>query len=296
MTSMNLLNQLSEALVSRLPAAQPFVAAVRNEHGRHITGLRWSDEVIVTSEQAIGSRDSYEVATLEATRRATIAGRDNGTNLLVLRLEQPLATPALESARAAVGTLAMAFGATDDGHATARLGVVNSVGPEWHSQAGGRIEERITLDIRLGRTEEGGPVFDPAGGFLGMSTLGPPGQVLVIPAATLARVVPQLLKDGRVPRGWLGLGLQPVEVPESLREAAVQASGMMVMSIVEGGPGARAGVTAGDIALSVGGAPIDHWRSLAAKLDSDSIGCELPLRVIRGGEILTLNLLITARQ
>ena len=292
---MNLLNQLSDALVSRLPAAQPFVAAVRNEHGRHVTGLRWSDEVIVTSEQAMGSRDTYEVATPDASRQATIAGRDNGTNLLVLRLKEPLATPALESSRATVGSLVTAFGATNDGRVTARLGVVNSAGPEWHSQAGGRIEERITLDIRLGRTEEGGPVFDTAGGFLGMSTLGTPGQVLVIPAATLARVVPQLLKDGRVLRGWLGIGLQPVEVPEVLREAAGQASGMMVMSIVEGGPGAQAGVTAGDIALSVDGAPIDHWRSLAAKLGSESIGRELPLRVIRGGEILTLNVPITAR-
>jgi serine protease Do len=70
---------------------------------------------------------------------------------------------------------------------------------------------------------------------------------------------------------------------------------MMVMSIVEDGPGAQAGVTAGDIALSVDGAAIDHWRSLAAKLGGESIGRELPLRVIRGGEILTLNVPITAR-
>jgi S1-C subfamily serine protease len=290
-----LLTQLSDALAARLPAAQPFVAAVRNEHGRHITALRWNDETIVTSEQAMGSRESYEVATPETSRKAVIAGRDNGTNLLVLRLEQPLPTPALNATRATVGALVTAFGATDDGRVTTRLGVVNSVGPEWHSQVGGRIEERITLDIRLGRTEEGGPVFDAAGGFLGMSTLGPRGQVLVIPAATLTRVVPQLLKEGRVPRGWLGLGLQPVEVPEALRAAAGHASGMMVMSIVEGGPGARGGVTAGDIALSVDDAPIGHWRGLAAKLGTESIGRELPLRVIRGGEILTLNLPITAR-
>src|SRR6185295_16364267 len=122
----------------------------------------------------------------------------------------PLATISITPGLARVGSLAIALGANVHGSTTARLGTVNAVGPQWYSRAGGRIEQRIALDIRLGRTEEGGPVLDAEGGLLGMSTLGPPGVVLVIPAATLDRVVPQLLNDGQVARGWLGLGLQPV--------------------------------------------------------------------------------------
>jgi S1-C subfamily serine protease len=160
---------------------------------------------------------------------------------------------------------------------------------------GGRIEQRIALDIRLRRTEEGGPVLDAQGALLGMSTLGPPGVVLVIPVATLERVVPQLLNDGQVPRGWLGLGLQPVAVPEPLRAEAGETMGMMVMSIAEAGPGAVADVKAGDILLTIDGAPMRGLRRVIAQLDDASVGRTVALRLIRGGEVLTLSVLITAR-
>ena len=251
---------------------------------------------MVTSEQAVGDRDEYEVITASgATAKARIAGRDPGTNLLVLRTETPLDAPTPPRASARVGSIALALGATVDGAPTARLGLVNAVGPQWYSRAGGRIEQRIALDIRLGRTEEGGPVLDSDGALLGMSTLGPPGVVLVIPVATLDRVVPQLLNDGQVARGWLGLGLQPVSIPEPLRAAAGETTGMMVMSIAAGGPGAVAGVTAGDILLTIDGASMRGMRRVMSQLDDASVGRTVALRLIRGGEVLTLNVLITAR-
>src|SRR6185436_20124720 len=107
-------------------------------------------------------------------------------------------------------------------------------------------------DMQLGRSEEGAPVFDAAGGFLGMSTLGPWRRTIVIPAATLARVIPQLLKDGHIARGWLGMALQPVAVPDALRDSAGQTSALMVMSVATDGPAAKAGFLAGDIVLSLG--------------------------------------------
>jgi S1-C subfamily serine protease len=128
-----------------------------------------------------------------------------------------------------------------------------------------------------------------------MSTLGPPGVVLTIPVATLERVVPQLLRDGQVARGWLGLGLQPVAIPEPLREAAGQTTGMMVMSIAAGGPGAVAGVKAGDILLTIDGTSLRGVRRVIAQLDDASVGKTLELRLIRGGEVLALSLSITAR-
>ena len=133
------------------------------------------------------------------------------------------------------------------------MGLVNLTGAEWHSSRGGLIDRRIVLDLRLARREEGGPVLDAAGGCLGMSTFGPRGQVLAIPTATIERIVPVLLKDGRIARGWLGVALQAVAVPDGLRETADQSSGLMVMSVVEDGPAAHAGIVAGDIILSVDG-------------------------------------------
>ena len=289
-------NHLTTLWTSQVLQAAPLVVAVRNAAHRHVTGLLWQPDVVITSEQAIGNRDEYEVVTAEGTtRKARIAGRDRGTNLLLLHLDTALPHITVSAGSANTGALVLALGATVDGATTARSGIVHSVGAQWYSRAGGRIEQRIGLDIRLGRTEEGGAVLDADGALLGMSTLGPARQVLVIPHATIERVVPQLLRDGQVPRGWLGLGLQPIEVPEVLRDPAGQAAGMIVMSVAEGGPGANAGVTVGDILLTVEGTPARELRRVAALLDSDSIGKNMQLRLIRAGTINELTITIAAR-
>jgi S1-C subfamily serine protease len=291
----NPIGRLAQAIESQVAAAHGLAVAVRNSAHRHVSAMLWQGAV-VTSEQAVGDRDEYEVVTVSgATAKARIAGRDPGTNLLALRPETALEAHDASRGTARVGGLALAIGATVDGAPTARLGLVNAVGPQWYSRAGGRIEQRVALDIRLGRTEEGGPVLDADGAVLGMSTLGPPGVVLLIPVATLDRVVPQLLNDGQVARGWLGLGLQPVSIPDPLREVAGETTGMMVMSIAAGGPGAVAGVTAGDILLTIDAASMRGMRRLMAQLDDASVGRTVQLRLIRGGEVLTLNVLITAR-
>jgi S1-C subfamily serine protease len=299
MKSLSTLNQISDALATQVGAAQPLVVAIRNSARMHISGILWHRDIVVTSDQAMGDRDEYEI--IGATgqlKKARILGRDPATNLLVLRLNEPAGeTFAADAARAAArpGTLVLGVAASIDGVPTVRLGVIHSVGPEWHSQLGGRIEQRIGLDIRLTRTEEGGPVLDTYGALLGMSTLGSGGQVLVIPVTTIERVVPQLLRDGQVARGWLGLGMQPVAVPNPLRAAAEQSSGMIVMSIADNGPAVEAGVKAGDIVLSVDRTPIRGLRQLASALDADSIGKSVDLRVIRGGEIVSLSLTIGVR-
>ena len=196
---------------------------------------------------------------------------------------------------AQAGALALALGADGTGGVSARLGLVNHAGAQWHSLAGGLIDRRIALDLRLARAEEGGPVFSAAGLFLGMSTLGARARVLVIPAATLERIVPVLLKDGRVARGWLGVALHPVAVPDALRETAGQPSGMMVMSLAEGGPAAKAGIVPGDIVLSVNGTQALGFRRIAAQLAPDSIGRTAALRIVRGGSVLSLDAVVGAR-
>jgi S1-C subfamily serine protease len=111
----------------------------------------------------------------------------------------------------------------------------------------------------------------------------------------MERVVPVLLKEGRVARGWLGVALHPIALPDALREQAGQSSGLMVMSLVEGGPAAKAGIVAGDIVLSVNDAPATGFRRLAGELAAGSIGRKAALRVVRGGSVLSLDAVIEAR-
>jgi S1-C subfamily serine protease len=178
------------------------------------------------------------------------------------------------------GGLALALGA-DDAGISVRLGVIRSVGPSWHSRAGGRIDRRITLDIGVTRSEEGGPVLDPGGGLLGISTLGPRGRVLVIPASTVETVLEPLLSKGRVERGWLGLALQPVLVPEALQAEAGQLQGLMVMRVSKDGPAARADLHAGDILVKIAGESVTSPTAVAQYLGPDSVGKQVELHLIR---------------
>ena len=292
----DILTQLSTALTRRVASANSRIVTIRLSADRHLTGMLWQPEIVVTSEQSISRGDEFEVITAGGTTTtAKIIGRDPATNIAALRIVQP-ASPAKPVASATqAGALVLAVGANALGYATARLGIVNAVEPEWYSSHGGRIDQRIVLDIDLARNEEGGPVFDAAGGLLGMSTFGPRRQVLVIPTATIERVVPSLLRDGRIARGWLGVALRPVAVPDALGDMAGQPSGLMVMSLSDGGPAASAGIFAGDILLSVDGASTRRMRNLTARLGADSIGRKVDLRFIRSGEVMSRLATITER-
>jgi S1-C subfamily serine protease len=292
----NPLAQFSDALSTCVEAMKPRTVAIRLAHERHLAGILWRPDVIVTSEQSLYRGDEFEVVTAGGSVvSAKVAGRDPGTNVAILRLPAPSPSSAIAASEAEVGAIVIAIGADGIGGATARLGIINSAGPEWHSSNGGLIDRRIVLDLRLSRQEEGGPVVDAGAKCIGMSTFGPRGQVLVIPTATVERIVPLLLKDGRVPRGWLGVALQAVAVPDALRESANQRSGLMVMSIVKEGPAAKAGLVAGDIILSVDGTPTHRFRKIARHLGSESIGRKAELRLIRGGNLITVQTSIAER-
>src|SRR5258708_3355224 len=231
----DLLAQSSNALATRAQGAKNAIVAIRLAHGRHVTGMVWRSGIVVASEQSLPRNDDFElVAAGGSVLTARIAGRDPSTNIAILRLAEQVAAPSIAAGEAHTGAIVLAIGADGTGGASARLGLVNLAGAGWHSSRGGLIYRRLVLDVSLARREEGGPVFDAAGACLGMSTFGPRGQVIAIPTATIERIVPLLLKDGRIARGWLGVALQAVAVPDALRENADQAGGLMVMSVVEG--------------------------------------------------------------
>jgi S1-C subfamily serine protease len=286
---MDAIAHLSEALADRVAVAGQAAVALRLG-SRLRAGILWRPDVVVTSEQVVGDRGTVTVAHRGQEVAAKLAGRDPGTNVAVFRLETPLTgtLPAV-AAPPRVGSLALIVGA-----GTARLAMVHSVGPEWHSMAGGRIEALIRLDARLG-ADEGGLVLDQAGLLLGMSTSGPRRRVLVIPAATISRVVDPLLEHGHMPRGWLGVGLQSVVVPEDLQEAAGQGRGAMVLNLVADAPAARAGVMAGDILLAVDSFAFGQNRRLSAVLRPERIGEAVEVRLLRAGEPKTVSVVIGAR-
>ena len=271
------------------------VVGIRAGDERPSSGVLWRDGAVVASEQRLAEAEAYRVVLPGgAEAEAKLAGRDKGTNVAVLRVEAK--APAWEVGEpTGPGAFALALGSDGAGGITARLGVVHRIGPEWHSMAGGRIDRLIVLDARVAGHEEGGPVIDASGRLLGISTLGPRRRVLVIPSATVERVIEPLLREGRVARGWLGVALQPVSLPDGLRAAAGCEAGLMVVSLSAGGPAEQAGVTLGDVLLGVDGEAVRSARGLAERLGSERVGKECVLRVLRAGAVQEVRATVGAR-
>lgn len=292
----DVLTQFSEALAARVAAAAPLVAGLRTERSRPLSATLWRADVAIASAQALPRGETAELRLNDGrVLPARVAGRDPATNIVALRLEAGAAAALPQPAEPQLGGLALVLAADRTGRPNARLTLIRSFGPAWHSQLGGLIDRQIGLDLSLSGGEEGGPVFDAAGGLLGMSTAGPRGRGLVIPAATIERVLPALLAAGRVERGWLGVALQPVALPEAIAAATGQDRGLMVLRVEAEAPAAKAGVLAGDILVTVGEVAARHPGEIAARLGPESVGQSLPLRLVRAGGLLSLAAVVTAR-
>ena len=290
------LTRLSDALAARAAAASALVACIHATGSGPRSGTLWRSDVVVASEQVFPKTDRAEILLADGRRvAARIAGRDRGTNLVALRLEQPIEAALPAAVEPRLGEFALALAAGAGGEPMVRIGVVRTVGPAWQSLLGGRIDRRISLDLAISRAEEGGPVVTAAGGLLGMSTAGPRGRALVIPAATVERVLDPLLSAGRIERGWLGVALHPVALPDAAKAEAAQDRGLMVMQIAPHGPAEKAGVLAGDILIAVDGAPASHPNAIARQFGPESIGKEIELRLIRAGSVRVVAATVTAR-
>jgi S1-C subfamily serine protease len=253
------------------------------------SGFVWRAGRVVTSDEGVAEDGEVRV-TLPGgeTVAAEIVGRDPSTAVALLKIEGAELRPvAMAAAIPSPGALVVAAGA-EAGAPTAALGLVAVARGPWQSLRGGEIDARIELDARLRRTAEGGLALNAAGQAFGMTVFGPRRRVLVIPAATLSRVAARLEAHGRIPRGYLGLGLQPVTI-------AGGGSGIMVMSVDAKGPGAAAGIHQGDVLVSWDGKPVAGLQPLLRSLGPDSVGKLLVLELRRGGETRQAKLQIGER-
>jgi S1-C subfamily serine protease len=288
-TPANSLQQLSDALTSVVTLAARSVVAVHSARS-HSSGLVWRQGLIVTADEALAEDGDISVALSGGEMAAaTLVGRDPTTDVAVLRVDRASLSPiALESAPAKVGALALAVG-SHNGASIAAFGTVSFVGVGWRSVRGGEIDARLELDLSLRRAGEGGLVLDASGRAFGMAVFGPRRQVLVIPAATIERVAGRLVTHGRIARGYLGLGLQPIPLDGDV------GIGVMVMSVDPNGPGAAAGIRQGDVIINWSDQPIRNVRTLLRALGHDSIGSTVKLSLRRGGEPAEANLVIAER-
>ena len=274
--------------------------AVKARRHTPATGIHWRRGVIVTADHTI-QRDTVNLTLPNGSNAsATIAGRDGSTDLAVLKADvNDLAVAQIgDDAALRVGHIALAVARPGDEGLSASWGTISGLGGPWRSWSGGSIDRLIRPDVTLYPGFSGGPLVDPSGRVVGLNTSGLSRSLaLTIPATTVNRVVDQLLARGHVPRGYLGVALQSVRLPENLKSRLELQSdrGLIVVSVESDGPAEKAGVLVGDILLAVDGRALSEPDALQSSLDPDKVGKQIQLRVLRGGESKDLTLTVGER-
>ena len=285
MTDSSPLSSLSSALADVVARTAPSVVSVHSHRAR-ATGFVWKPGLIVTADEALADEGQVEIGLADGGRAAaTIVGRDHTTDIALLRAE--IATPSVKLAAIVppLGALAIVV-ATNRETPSAALGMVSASGAGWRSLRGGEIDARIELDVRLRESQQGGLALDASGQAFGMAVLGP-RRVLVIPTATIERVAAQLESRGRIARGYLGLGLQPVRLDDGI--------GAMVMNVDNAGPSAAAGIRQGDVIVAVNDQKLSGVRALSRSLGPASVGTVVDVAARRGGEPVSFKVTIGER-
>ena len=190
----------------------------------------------------------------------------------------------------------MAIARSKEGATSASMGVISTIAGAWRGWQGGQIDQFIRPSLMLYPGFSGSPLVDADGRVVGINTTGPRHMTLSIPSATVNRVVDQLLQTGRVARGYLGLGMQAVQLPDALlRSLNLTQSGVIVISIAPGAPGDQAGVLIGDIITALNGTAIADVRDVHRVLDPDRVGQLLTAQIIRGGAVVEVTITVGER-
>jgi S1-C subfamily serine protease len=293
--------ELSNALAQTTELAAASTVAVHTESRGSSSGVIWRAGIVATAEHAL-RRDEEIQVTLPDGRvvGADLAGRDASTDLAVLKCAEAVPSTAKLGAVESLkpGHLTLVVGRTRASGPVAALGVVSLVAAERRSWTGASLTPYVRLDVGLQPTAVGGAVVDAQGHVVGIATprfarFG----AIVIPAPQVNRVVDTLLQKGHIPRGYLGLGLQTVRLPEALRTSLQrkEKTGAIILEVESGGPAHKAGMVIGDILVSLDGQSIARFEDVQSHLQPENIGKALTAKIVRGGAVQEVSIAVAER-
>jgi S1-C subfamily serine protease len=284
------LRELSSALANAVEKAAASTVTVSARRRLAATGIAWgADGVILTANHVVERDEDVRVGLPDGGEvPAKLVGRDPGSDLAVLKLTsgELAAAERAPADSAKVGHMVLAIGRPSSEGPMASGGVISAIGGPWRTFTGGQVESYIRADVTFYPGFSGGPLVDTDGRIIGInSSRLRRGTGVTIPTASAARIADALLSQGRIKRGYLGIGNQPVRLPSALAARASQDTGLLIVSAESGTPADRAGLLVGDIVVKMSGAAVRDTDDLQAQLGSESVGKATTITLLRGGEL-----------
>ena len=297
----SVLETLSNDFAAAAEAVGSSVAAIYGRRWMPSSGIQWRKGFIVTAHHTIRrEEDITVVAAGGESFKANLAGRDPSTDLAILKVSEEIALPipSFGDGGLKLGHVVLALGRSRGSNLVASAGIVGGISGEWEPRRGGRVDQHIRLSLELYPGFSGGPLVNAQGKVVGINTRGlSRGRAVTIPLATVNRIVNELIEKGHIAKPYLGLAMQPVAVPESLRGKAPGAgnSAVLVVHVEPAGPADKAGVLLGDVVVELQGKPVEDTGDIQQLLGSAKIGDTVAATVLRGGAPVKLSITLADR-
>ena len=253
---------------------------------RPASGIVHGPDTIITTARAVGREDGLQVRLPDDTTvSAELVGWDPSSSIALLRTQSPIAltAPAPSNDQPRTGEIAIALARSWSNAITASTGVVAVVGGPLRTGRRRQLERVIRITAPLHDGFAGGAVVNASGALLGIATAAHiRGYAVVIPASIAWAAASQLLVSGTPRRGYIGVAVQPVEIPASQRPAGHDRA-LLVVGVSASGPADTAGVNVGDLILEVDGKPTASPDDLLDQLSGKRAGESMVLSTLRGG-------------
>jgi S1-C subfamily serine protease len=280
------LTAFSEELADVVEHVAPGVVRVDDGSRLTATGLIWrEDGVIVTTSHGVERDDEVFVETHDGARiAATVAGRDDDTDVAVLRVAASGLPAVQTSGDVRVGSLVLALGRPGSWGLRATFGVVSA---RQETETAGHAEYILSTDAALPPGFSGGALVDTAGRVVGVTNrMFGRGSGTALGVSLVARVADALLSQGKVARGYLGVRTQMVALPPAVKNGvgAGREHGLLVVGLEPGGPAETGGLLLGDLVLGLNDQAVEDPETLRASLRNLTAGQSATLRLLRGGE------------
>jgi len=297
----SVLETLSNDFAAAAEAVGSSVAAIYGRRWMPSSGIQWRKGFIVTAHHTIRREEDITVVGVGGKSfKANLAGRDPSTDLAILKVseESALPIPSFGDGGLKLGHVVLALGRSRGSNLVASAGIVGGISGEWEPRRGGRVDQHIRLSLELYPGFSGGPLVNAQGKVVGINTRGlSRGRAVTIPLATVNRIVDELIEKGHIAKPYLGLAMQPVAVPESLRGKVPGAgnSAVLVVHVEPAGPADKAGVLLGDVVVELQGKPVEDTGDIQQLLGSAKIGDTVSATVLRGGAPVKLSITLADR-